>query len=223
MSIESMNFFQRESTHRHVKEELLDEPTEVENDEEFDLFAFFGENKPTDKAEEETGEVYQSKQTRAQTPDLLVSLRDDANESIATLTTKVTADTFAAGASLTSSVFSALGSLVGSCGVFCAHSIGALGQAGSSLSGVSGLSGMRMPGFSVDEHGHFHLDGNIDSLSKATGFSKSDWIAGKYSAQDILTAFFSAFGEGIYCLFGFGLIDCLLDGLLPGISSKTAA
>lgn len=177
--------------------------------EEFDLDSFF--NVQSEKED--------SKKVETE-PDLLTTLKAASHESIVTLSSKITADTFAAGASMTSSIFSTLGSLVGSCGVFCAHGVGALAQAGGNLGSVAG--GMNMPGFSVDEHGHFKLDGNIDSLSKATGLSKGALLSGKLSAEDILSALFSAFGHGIHCLFGFGLIDCIFDGLLPGTKAKAA-
>ena len=197
------------------------EETKVVDSEEFDLGAFFSDSdESNDSRIEQDNEVPSNEAVLTPMPDLLVSLRDDANESIATFTIKVKAETFAAGASLTSSVFSTLGSLVGSCGVFCAHSFNALGQAGSALSGASGLAGgLNMPSFSVDDNGHFHLDGNIDSLSRATGISKGDLLTGKFSAENILTSFFSGFGEGICMIFGFGLvgtfIDCLFDCFLP--------
>lgn len=72
---------------------------------DFDLHAFF------DSDEEEDGFVSKSdshiddQNEEPKVPDLLVTLRNDANESIGTLTKKITSESFAAGASMTSSVF----------------------------------------------------------------------------------------------------------------------
>lgn len=148
---------------------------------------------------------------------LLQTLQNDASESIATVSTRITADTFAVGSAMTTSVFSALGSLVGSCGVFCAHGLSSIAQAGTSGLSLStpALGGVKMPGFSVDRFGNFSLEGDIDSLSQATGLSKNDLLAGKFSAEQILFSFFEAFGQGISMLFGFGLLDCIMDSLFP--------
>jgi hypothetical protein len=210
MSKERLNSTQADS-YRSLK--LQDAVTsEVLNSDGFDLSTFFGL-----ESEEETSHAVDQP-----LPDLLLTLRNDSNESIATITAKVTAEKFAAGASLTSSIFSALGSIVGSCGVFCVHSLGAVAQAGSSLSGATGIGGLNMPGFSVDRHGNFHLDGNIDSLSRATGISKSDLLSGRFSAEDVLTRFFTVFGGNIGLVFGFGLaemlIGCMFDCILPTTS-----
>ncbi|MFZ1721477.1 MAG: hypothetical protein WAU07_03155 [Microgenomates group bacterium] len=146
--------------------------------------------------------------------DFVVTLQNDAEESIASLTSRVTAQTFEAGASLTAGVFSALGAIAGSCGAFCLHGIGGLAQAGGSgLGAGSGFGGFGGAGFSVDGDGNFNLSGSVDSLSAATGFSKSDLLSGKVSAEDILASFFSAFGDGMGLLFGFGFVGSLMDTL----------
>jgi len=106
----------------------------------------------------------------------LLELKNEAQETVVTLTSSITAESFRAGATLTSGFFS---------------------------------------GFSVDNQGNYHLTGGIDSLSRATGLSKSSLLAGKYSAQDVLLNFFSCFGESVFCVCGLGLIDCILDGLAP--------
>lgn len=185
---------------------------EVIDSEEFDLSAFFGFQDEI-MNDLDVAESVLPDEKQLPLPDLLVTLRDDSNESITTLTTKITAESFATGASLTSGVFSALGSLVGSCGVFCAHSLGTLASAGSGLSG-----GLSVPGFSLDNQGNFHLDGSVDALSHATGISQEDLRADKFSAEDILTRFFSIFGEGMSLIFGFGcvgkLIDCFFESFI---------
>ncbi len=176
---------------------------------EFDLDAFFESEAP--KATEE-------KNTRP-IPELLLTLRSDANEAITTIATSITAETFAAGASLTSTVFNALSSLAGSCGLFCMHSLGSLSQASTSLSGISSMSGLPTPSFGVDADGNFHLDGNIHSLAEMTGISPLDLRSGKFAAEDILSKFISVFGKNIGFVFGFGLIesiiDCMFDSFMP--------
>lgn len=180
----------------------------LSDSETFDLASFFGQESSqepdTEDAIDTSGKIIE----QTETPQLLITLRDTSNESIATLTSRVTAETFAVGASFTSGVFSALGSLVGSCGVFCAHGLGALAQT-SSIS--SGFSGLVTPGFHIDSHGHFHIDGDIDSLSKMTGFSKHDLLMGKFSSEEILKAFFDNFGGGMSLLFGVGFLELLSD------------
>lgn len=213
-------------------------PVELEASEDFDLMSFFDEeveklegaavqlDKTTPVMQSPTEQITEQPQVPAVEappviPDLLLTLRDDANESIATITTQVSAESFAAGASLTSSIFSTLGSLVGKCGVFCAHSLSALGQAGSGFTGSSALAGLSMPGFSIDSHGNFRMDGNVDSLSRATGISRADLLAGKFSADEILTRFFAAFGDGLGLMLGFGLLNSVVDCLFSAFLSPT--
>lgn len=147
-------------------------------------------------------------------PNLLLTLRDDSNESISTISSKITAETFAVGATLTSGVFSALSSIVGSCGIFCSHTLGSLAQSSSiGLSGSLGLGGLDMPNFNIDSYGNFKIDDSIDSLSNATGVSKKDLMAGRYSTDDILSIFFNSFGQGISMIFCFGIIDELFNSI----------
>lgn len=194
------------------------EVSEVDADlldsERFDLTQFFSEK---DNEHEEALQL--------SAPELLVTLRDEAQQSITTLTTKITPASFATGVSLTSNVFSTLGSLVGSCGVFCAHSLSNIGSMSQGLSGAPGLAnGSTIPGFSVDKNGNVHIDGTVDSLSRATGISQRDLLSGKFSAANILMNFFSIFGEGMSFIFGFGLaetvLDCFFDSFLPSGSNS---
>lgn len=199
--------------------------SEIIESQEFDLSVFF---------EEDTEGKHENNKENAEDipgieqqplPDLLITLKNVSNESITTITSKVTAETFKAGVSMTSTVFSALSSLVGSCGVFCAHSLGSLGQAGSNLAVNPGFSGIQMPNFGIDSKGNFHLKGNVDSLSKVTGISKSDLLSGKLSAENIFSTYFSIFGEGLGLTFGFGLVDkfigCIFDCILPQSNNTT--
>ena len=119
-----------------------------------------------------------------------------------------------------SSIGGALNSLmsvVGACGPLCFHTLSAVASASSS--GISlaspGTGGFNSTGFNVDRNGNFKLSGNIHSLSSATGLSKEALLSGKYSAQDILTTFLSVFGEGMYHICCFGLIECLMNTLIP--------
>lgn len=204
----------------------------LETTADFDLDWFFGieaEEEGKEEANRAPGEIVDLRKPEAEsssneplpTSDLLITLRGDADESIATLNSRVTAETFATGASLAANVFSTLGSIVGSCGVFCAHSLNSMAQAGNSLGQLSGLTGLSnsLPGFNLDANGNWSLQGSLDSLSRATGLAKKDLLAGKFSVEDILMAFFSTFGEGASMMFGFGLvggfIDMLFDGFLP--------
>ncbi len=114
----------------------------------------------------------------------------------------------------------ALGSLmnmVGACGPLCAHALGSLGQVGSSgLSLTSPVtSGFNMPGFNVDNKGRFQMTGSLDTLSRATGLSREALLSGSFSVQDILSKFINVCGEGLCQIFGFGLVECLIDGILP--------
>lgn len=168
---------------------------------EFDLDAFFAEDADD---QPETTEVV---------PNLLLTLHNDSDEAIATLTKKITAETFTKGVALTTSVFSALGSVVGSCGLFCAHGLGSIVQGGASGLSGGGLGGNLASGLSVDSQGNYHLSGNLDTLSKNTGISKHNLLSGNYSAEDILTAFFSSFGGGVSMMFGFGIVDGIIGGL----------
>jgi len=221
MNAEIIQFDQLIETVQDDEMMVLDE--EIGDSNDFDLDAFFeaDDANVAKKITEESGKDDLMEELILPTlPELLVTLRDDANESIATLTTNITAESFAAGAALTTTVFSALGSLVGSCGVLCVHSLGAMGQATSGLSNASGLStGLSVPGFNVDSNGNFHLDGNIDTLSRSTGISKNDLLSGKFTAEDILSSFFSAFGSGLNAFLGVGLvgmlIGCMFDSFIP--------
>jgi hypothetical protein len=122
----------------------------------------------------------------------------------------------AVGLSGVGQLFSSLSGIIGSCGVACFGGLAHAASAGTSgLSAASGLGSLGMPGLSVDEHGHIRFEGSLDSLSSATGLSKADLLSGKFSINDILMRFFSVFGEGVCNVFGFGLIECLIDGLIP--------
>lgn len=182
----------------------------TEDSSEFDLDAFFAEDADD---QPETTDVF---------PNLLLTLHNDSDETIATLTKKVTAETFTKGVALTTSVFSALGSVVGSCGLFCAHGLGSMVQGGTSGLSGTGLGSNLASGFSVDSHGNYHLSGNLDSLSRSTGISKHNLLSGNYSAEDILTAFFSSFGGGISMMFGFGIVDGIIGRLFDMFDSTPA-
>jgi|GEM_PF-2119599 len=120
------------------------------------------------------------------------------------------------------SFISSLSGILGACGPICAHTLGALGSTGSSLgSAGASFSGLSGPGFSVHKNGNFSLAGNVDSLAENLGISRADLLSGKYSAQDILYQLFSSFGEGISLIFGFGLVECLIDTFFDGFLPQT--
>lgn len=106
-----------------------------------------------------------------------------------------------------------MSSLVGSCGVFCAHSLSALTQVGN-LSSVSGLAGgLNSPSFRVDGNGNFHLDSNMNVLSKVTGIRNGNLLSGNFSTDRLLMNFSTMFGEGVHLFCGFGLIEVLFGAL----------
>lgn len=226
MSSEIFNYYQQEEsivdeniseTAEDLEYKSPEADEEIESSDFFDLDSFFDEEIDEEKTlttnilnKDEQPNILEAK---TPTSDLLMSLQEDSNESITTLNSRVSAETFAAGASLASGVFSALQSIVGSCGVVCAHSLTSLAKIGNPLGVTPGLGNLNMPGFNINSNGFFNLSGDIDSLSNATGFSKKDLLSGKYSAEEILMAFFSSFGESISMMFGFGLVGGIVNGL----------
>lgn len=206
-----------------LEQNQISAPEEIDASDSFDLDLFF-EKEEVSNPELKT-QIDSSSTIEVKEQDLLITLRDESNKSIATLSKKVTAESFALGASFTSGIFSTLTSMVGSCGVFCAHGIGALAQAGGNGLGLAApnLGGISSPGFSVDNKGNFRLDGNIDSLSKATGISKKNLLSGKFSAEDIFASFISAFGESLPAIFGFNLVTNIIDGIFDNFVSNTEA
>lgn len=207
----------------------------VDDEEEFELpdasdsnlNAFFTEENQieyeAEKKQLQPLNLDSEKTANESTADFLLTLHDDATQSIKTITSKVTADSFSAGMTLTAGIFSSLGSLIGSCGLVCAHSLGALASAGSGGLGASaGLGGLGFgsgiggqPGLSIDKYGNFHLSGSADALSKASGIAKSDLLAGRFSIESLLASLTSVLGDGISQVFGFGLIAFLIDRLIP--------
>ncbi len=209
------------ANHPELPKEVGDED-ELLNVETFDLTSFF-EKSQEERIDENIDDIQAIDAQKSLEPkevNLLLSLRDDSGKLVQSFSTKVSAEAFNKTSSFMSGAALLMNSLLGSCGVICAHSLAALGQAGSGLPELPGLaSGLNMSGFSVDDQGNFHLDGNIDTLSNTTGISKEDLLAGKFSADDILISYFSTFAEGVGILFGFGLVgklfDCFFDSFLP--------
>ncbi len=193
-----------------------DATREVPPSEEFDLFSFFS------TAGLQDDEQKNSESLEGIDP-LLVQLQEDAAESVQSFSSRVNATTFAAGLQLTSGVFSALGSIIGSCGVFCAHGLGAFSPAGgASFSGGTSFGGWGAPGVSVDSAGNMKVEGSVDSIARATGFSPEGLAYGNYTAEDILAAFFQNFGFGISCAFGLNIFSSVLDMVLPSGEQKAA-
>jgi hypothetical protein len=191
---------------------------------DFDLSSFF-ETPETDvvEARSEAEPLSENQQAATQPEiDLLVTLRNDAAESIGTITSKVTAQTFAVGADFTANIFSLLSSMAGSCGIFCGHALSTISSAGTGMQGLASMGGVSSPTFNIDRAGNFHLDGNIDTISRATGIPKADLLSGKYSPEDIFAVFLSAFGTGINNLFGFGLVEVIITCMFDCVSNRTA-
>lgn len=193
--------------------ELISRPSEHEEQkgfdlsEDFDQAAFFG--KPLNEQEQAREEEQK---------DFILSLQDESEKTVATFSAKVTADTFAAGASLTTGLLSGLGSFISACGAFCLHGLGGttsgLGGLGFGLGSAAGHA-HGLGGLNVDSHGNFRLSGSLDSLSRSTGLSRHDLLSGKYSAEGIVAALMDCFGKGVGAIFGFSLVETLIDGLIP--------
>lgn len=190
----------------------LDADYELLNADEFDLESFF--------AVEATSENLKPDQSTpapqlADEPDLLIELKSEAAETVAVLGSKITKESFEAGASLSSGVLSALGSLVGVCGPFCLHGFGSLASAGTaSNSGFSLMGGAGLTGVSRDTKGDLRLGLESSALARATGISQEQLLSGRYSAADILSLFLDVFGTGIQtCVFG--ILDVFMDALIP--------
>jgi len=176
----------------------------------FDFDAFFDE--------EEAGSDDVLETSNPDLINLKETLAAESEQIVSTFTTKVSRDTFEKSSQYVSGVASVFSGLIGSCGPLCMH-----GLAGAMQAPVSGLSASGVPGLSFDGNGGFSLSGDVDSLSRATGFSRGDLLSGKYSAEQVLAALFDSFGEGFGMLFGFGLINSLADMFFDSFMPSTAA
>jgi hypothetical protein len=211
---------------------------------EFDLADFFGVTSPLVDAGNQHGvEVTPDKiaspksgdEIAAITPDELLTQpqklaqvwRVMADETQAGFVGKIRADTFAVGESMASQTLGWLQNIVGACGPLCSHGlISALSANGSSVTrGLgSGLFGSgngldSSTGTGVGSLPPFDWKMAATELEKNGAFWYGDQ---KISWSDLVTIWSKVLGESLGQLFGFGIIDCLLDGLLPGQQKQFA-
>jgi len=107
-------------------------------------------------------------------------------------------------------------SIIGNiCGPLCAHTLSAVGnlQLDSMYGGLGGhsASGLNASGLSP------MAIKNLDSLSELSGISRSDLIAGKYSADDLWGIFCEVFGETFFPIKSFLVV--LVTSLIPSLSN----
>lgn len=216
-----------------IREAIDEVINEVIDAESFDMFSFF-DNNQDDELNDNSAEIKEEingieattgESARSQS-DLLISLRDESEKVVANYTTKVTAESFNTSSSFVFGAASLFSSLIGTCGPVCFHSLGAVAKAGSSVGSAanfSGASGLSMPNFSVDANGNFKLDGDINSLSQLTGYSKRDLLSGKIPSENIIAALFDSFGEGISMAFGFGFIHSFIDLVFDSFGQNSQA
>lgn len=142
-----------------------------------------------------------------------------AGETQAAFTSKISADTFAMGEALASQTLSWLGNLAGLCGPLCSHGLmSVLSASGGSMGG--GMSGSLfgsadglLAGSAAEALPPFDWKTAATELEKHGAFWYGDQ---KISWADLVSIWSKVLGESLGQLFGFGIIDCLLDGLLPG-------
>lgn len=148
---------------------------------------------------------------------LITELQQNSAEAVASISTRITEETFFTGAQLASGVFSALGSFIGACGPLYVHGLGSLSSVASSSNALgSSFPVLSASGLDIGSDGSFSLQGNVEDLAQATGFNTADILSGKYSALDIIQILLSAFfSEGVCFAFGLGLFDALLGAVLP--------
>lgn len=135
-------------------------------------------------------------------------------------TKSVTASSFQAGASLAESTIGWLGTAIGACGPLCFHGLSA---AGSAL-GSGGIGGGMRGGLGEGLFGGQASSG-FDWGSAALELERSGsfWLGDrKVTWQDLLWVWSHSMSEGLYHMLGFGIIDCIIDGLLPGQSRQSA-
>lgn len=188
-------------------------PPHAENEEQpltdvtdFDLNSFFAAELGSEDAPSE----------------VVATLRQKSLEVVETFLHTVTADTFERSSMFLTGALSLLGNLIGSCGPLCAHTLSAVAQTTNGLSGLPGLGGVSIPGLSLNGNGSFRLEEDLNNFSAATGISQTDILSGKYSAEQLLAAFFSSVGDGVAHLFGFGIINTFADLIFESFMPQTA-
>lgn len=171
-------------------EPVDDRESELNQADAFDLDAFFQVNEEaknstshTESAQVGTTFSVSSPEGTERAPSepqtVLFTLRDDAEQVIASFSATVTASRYEAGAKMTSEAFSLLGILAQSCGAFCMHGA-------HMLSSVSSAGGVGLPSVSSMAGGKLHVDGHIDSVSSATGLSRSRLLTNNFSLEEAM-------------------------------------
>lgn len=218
-------------------ESELTPPTQLMSAHEFDLADFFGVTSPpasdiAGKNVDAMGQVVTYQVTNGGeeteiTPDDLVTQpqklaqvwRVMADKTQTVFTSKISADTFAAGEALASQTLSWLGNLVGACGPLCSHGLmSALSASGGSVGGgvggsLFGSADGLFTGSAANALPPFDWKTAATELEKNGAFWYGDQ---KINWADLVSVWSRVLGESLGQLFGFGIIDCLLDGLLPG-------
>lgn len=119
--------------------------------------------------------------------------------------------------SLASGVLSTLMSGLGGCGAICLHGITALAGSGAGGLGLGaglggGLGGLTQSGMRGSLSGS--LRGSADAFRRA-GIDTSRGSLHGSDLIEFLALFSASFGDSLYHCFGFGLVSCLVDCLIP--------
>ncbi|MDQ3008323.1 MAG: hypothetical protein M3Q81_01880 [bacterium] len=143
---------------------------------------------------------------------LLTQLHTQSEETVALFSRNVTAETFAAGAQLSSGFLSALTAIAGACGPLCLHGIGAAASMGGGAAGLNGsLGGANMLG----GNGSNPTYQALENLFSKKGISSQDIASGKVSLDELWALLSESLGQGVYMAFGFGFVESLLDTIIP--------
>lgn len=134
-------------------------------------------------------------------------------------TKSVTANSFQVGASLAESTMSWLGTAVGACGPLCFHGLSSAGSVVGS-GRISGGFGNGIGGglFGGESSSGFDWSTAARELERSGSFWFGDR---KVTWHDLMWIWSHTVSEGLYHMLGFGIIDCLIDGLIPGHSRQS--
>lgn len=187
---------------------------------EFDLDAFFQnqtiEVDPVVQESEEDGA------TNSTTSFNWSEFHTTATQSAQTFIANFSTERFSKGSELAANTLGAIGTLFGSCGAVCLHTIGSVASAGSAAAGAGAGLGPGLFGSlfdsaqSEDEKSQapsLISWGDGGSFGGADSTSSSNMqLDGSTTDETTLFALYSSgFERGIACLFGFGLISMLVD------------
>lgn len=171
-------------------EPVDDRESELNQADAFDLDSFFqaDEEAKDSSAQAESAQVDTTSSVPSQEgtvvapsepQTVLFTLRDDAQKVIASFSATVNESRYETGAKMTSEAFSLLGILAQSCGAFCLHGA-------QMLSAVPSAGGVGLPSVSSMAGGKLHVDGHIDSVSSATGLSRSRLLTNNFSMEQAM-------------------------------------